>query len=424
MKKVILSRILCVLVIGVLILSGCQFMRDEKVSGTIDGTGLASENELQTSGNMDSENKQEPAEPEPSAEPEDVEISLVMVGDMLMHMGVVKSGFMEDGSRNYDHLFANVKELVEEADIAIVNQETILGGEELGFSGYPRFNSPYELGDAIADAGFNVVLHATNHTLDKGKDGILNCLTYWRETHPEIAVLGMQDSQELRDNIYVYEQDGVKIAILNYTYGTNGLSLPKDMPFAVNLLDKEAVKQDIEAAKELADFIVVCPHWGTEYSHSVSSYQKDWAKFFLENDVDLVIGAHPHVIEPIEWLEREDGHKMLVYYSLGNFVNATNSYESSVAHRMVGAMARVVIKKDGITGETYISQYGVEPLVNHYQYGKRHMSSYRLSDYTDELVRRSEAVDRDPAFSISFCYDLCERVFGEEFMNGMIPVEK
>ncbi len=426
LKKRALFSLLCIFSVSALLLSGCQFMAPEREAGNLHNEIMTpvSENASEASDGQSLDVSGVSEETPDFEEPQDTELSLVMVGDMLMHMGVVKSGYLEDGSRNYDHLFANVKDMVEEADIAIVNQETILGGEELGFSGYPRFNSPYEVGDAIADAGFNVVLHATNHTMDKGKDGVMNTLTFWRNNHPEIAVLGIQDSQELRDTIYVYEQDGMKIAILNYTYGTNGLSLPKDMPFAVNLLDKELVKQDLERAKELADFIVVCPHWGTEYSHSVSSYQKDWTSFFLENDVDLVIGAHPHVIEPVELLEREDGHRMLVYYSLGNFVNATNSYQDGVADRMVGAMAKVVITKDAKSGEVYISQYGVEPLVNHYQYGKGYMSSYKLSDYTDELVRKSEAVKRDSAFSLQFCYDLCTEVFGEELMNGMIYVER
>lgn len=355
--------------------------------------------------------------------PQDTSVSLVMVGDMLMHMGVVKSGYLEDGSRNYDHLFQNVEDLIKDADIAIVNQETILGGEDLNFTGYPRFNSPFEVGDAIVNAGFNVVLHATNHALDKDKQGILNCLSYWETNHPEIAVLGIQDKKQSQENIFVFEKNDIKIAILNYTYGTNGLPLPEDMPYCVNLLDKERVKNDLLKAKEIADFIVVCPHWGTEYSHSVSSYQKDWAQFFLDNDVDLVIGSHPHVIEPVELFEREDGHKMLVYYSLGNFVNATNSYKSNIADRMVGAMAKVKITKNGTTKETYISEYGIEPLINHYQYGVGYMSCYKLSDYTDELVQKSETINRDSRFSVSFSYDLCNEVFGEELMSKMITVE-
>ena len=290
-------------------------------------------------------------------------VNLIMVGDMLMHLRVTQSGKMEDGSYNYDAIFANVKEEIEKADLAIVNQEVILGGEELGFSGYPTFNTSYALGDAIAKAGFDVVLHATNHTMDKGKQGILNCSNYWKTNHPEIAVLGMYETEEESEEIYVYEQDGIKIAILNYTYGLNGLSKPSDMPFAVNLMEEDKMRSDIEKAKTLADFIVVCPHWGTEYRTTESDNQRMWCNFFSELGVDLVIGTHPHVIEPIEWITREDGTRMLVYYSLGNFINGTST-TGEVANRMVGGMAKVSIGRNP-EGEVGILNHDIEAMICH-----------------------------------------------------------
>jgi len=231
------------------------------------------------------------------------EVTLVMVGDMLMHTPVNETGVMEDGSIDFSHLFTYTKDWIKEADIAIVNQEVILGGEELGISGYPAFNTYYELGDALVEAGFDVVLHATNHALDKGKKGINNCFDYWENNHPEIAAHGIQDSWEEQEEVYVYEENGIRIAILNYTYGTNGIPLPEDMPFAVNLMDKEQMAEDIERAKQISDFVVVCPHWGTEYVLTESEYQKEYADFFLECGVDLVLGTHPHVIEPVKMME-------------------------------------------------------------------------------------------------------------------------
>ena len=145
------------------------------------------------------------------------EVTLVMVGDILMHMPVNNSGRLADGSRNFDHLFTYTKDMIEAADIAIVNQEVILGGPELGISGYPRFNTYYEVGDALVNAGFDVILHATNHSLDRGREGIENCLAFWEEHYPDIAVVGIYDSKEKQDEIYVCEQEGIKIAILNYT---------------------------------------------------------------------------------------------------------------------------------------------------------------------------------------------------------------
>jgi len=200
------------------------------------------------------------------------EVTLVMVGDILMHMPVNNSGRLADGSRNFDHLFTYTKDMIEAADIAIVNQEVILGGPELGISGYPRFNTYYEVGDALVNAGFDVILHATNHSLDRGREGIENCLAFWEEHYPDIAVVGIYDSKEKQDEIYVCEQEGIKIAILNYTYGTNGLPFPAGMPYAVNLLDRERIASDVARAKEIADFVVLCPHWGTEYQKKPSGY--------------------------------------------------------------------------------------------------------------------------------------------------------
>lgn len=280
-------------------------------------------------------------------------VSLVMVGDILFHTPVAESGVQKDGSYSYDALFMNVKDEIEAADIALVNQEVIIGGEELGISGYPSFNAPYELGDALKEAGFDVVLHATNHALDQGKKGVKNCLSYWERKYPEVAVLGIHQSQAAQDEIYVYEQDGIRIAILNYTYGTNGINMPSDMPYAVDLLEEEKVVADIKAAEEMADFTIVCPHWGTEYQLETSPEQERWTQIFLENGVDLVIGTHPHVIEPIEWMEREEDG-MLVYYSLGNFVNWTSSSGEGIANRMVGGMACVTIGKD-IDGDVFIT---------------------------------------------------------------------
>ena len=199
-------------------------------------------------------------------EPEHVD--LLMIGDMLIHQPVYKSGIMEDGSLNYDHFFENIEDDLAEAEIKIANQETILGGSELGFSSYPCFNSPQEIGDSEAKAGFNVKLHATNHSMDKGFTAINNTIEFWRNKYPNITMLGLNLNEEEQNNIYIYEQGDFKIALLNYTYGTNGIPLPGDKPYLVNVLDEEKVTRAITKAKEMADFVVVMPHWGTEYVYT------------------------------------------------------------------------------------------------------------------------------------------------------------
>ncbi len=350
--------------------------------------------------------------PTPIPEPESV--SIVMVGDILLHTPVEEAALQEDGSYSFATIFENLQEEIQAADLAIVNQEVILGGEELGISGYPAFNAPYAVGDALAEAGFDVICHGTNHALDKGKKGLNNCLTYWQENYPDIAVLGIHDSQQSQDDIYIYEQGNIRIAVLNYTYGTNGIALPQDMPYAVDLLEEENVTKAIQKAEEMADFTIVCPHWGTEYQLKQSSVQEKWARIFVENGADLVLGTHPHVIQPMEWVEDEEtGNEALIYYSLGNFVNWTSSSGEGIANRMVGGMAQVTVTLEN--DEVVISEYGVEPVVCHLEQGVNGVTVYPLSEYTRELAESNEIVKQDGAFSLEYCEELCEKVWNEYY---------
>lgn len=357
------------------------------------------------------------------------EITLVMIGDILLHTPVAESGLQENGSYDFSAVFAHTRDQISEADLALVNQEVILGGSELGVSGYPAFNAPYELGDALAASGFDVVLHATNHALDKGAKGITNCLAFWENSYPDIAVLGIHDSAEDQDEIYVYEQDGIKIAILNYTYGTNGIPLPEGMDYAVDeLLDLDRIAADLQRAEDLADFTIVCPHWGTEYRLTQDTNQELLAQFFWENGADLIFGTHPHVVEPVVWVNGEgtqtcdlteqdgflkgtdSGKGMLVYYSLGNFVNWTSGTGEGVANRMVGGMAKVTLEADE-EGTVSIKEYGIEPLICHVEAGKNGVTVYPLSDYTEELAEKNAIRLQDSSFSLQYCVQLIDDVF-------------
>lgn len=349
---------------------------------------------------------------ETTTTPPDVTVDIMMIGDILAHEGVYNSGLQADGTYNFDHLFKNIKSDISAADIRIVNQETILGGVELGLSGYPCFNSPYEIGVAEAKAGFNVILHATNHTLDKGLTGVENCLNFWKTNYPEMAVLGINETEEDYNDIYVYNKDGFKIAILNYTYGTNGIAIPASKPYIVNMLDVDKITQDVTKAKEIADMVVVCPHWGTEYVYEPDSNQKYWTNLFLKLGVDVVIGAHPHVMEPVETLTRDDGHQMVVYYSLGNFVSNQDKMT-----RMLGGMAKVTLVKSGTDNSCYIKQYSYTPIVTQKLFGTSLITSYKLSDYNDTLASEN-AIRKDSGnseFSLSYCQELCKLVFGDSY---------
>lgn len=418
-----------ILVLGMNFLTGCNFninaskdvdnsAKNTEIGDIRSGTENADAGEAVADSGSDTESvmetETEVAEPVYTGP----EISIIMVGDMLMHTPVEESAKQEDGTYSYDAIFANTVAEIQEADLAIVNQEVIIAGEKYGVSGYPAFNAPFELGHDLIEAGFDVICHGTNHALDQGKKGLNSCLSFWEENYPDVPVLGIHGSQEDQDEIYVYEQDGVKIAVLNFTYGINGIPLPSDMPYAVDMLEEEKVVAALTKAEELADFTVVCPHWGNEYELGVVNSQKKWTDIFLENGVDLVIGTHPHVIEPIELIwDEETGQSMLVYYSIGNFCNWTSSSGEGIANRMVGGMAQVTIGVDEL-GVPYIMEYGVEPVVCHLTEGTNGVSVYFLDDYTAELASQNEIIHQDANFSYDYCVELCDKVWGDLWRNG------
>ena len=275
--------------------------------------------------------------------------SLIMVGDALIHSSIYMDAKTSTGSYDFRPMLEKIKPIVSKYDLKYYNQETVLGGVELGLSNYPRFNSPYEVGDAFIDAGFNLVSLATNHTLDKGERGILNSRAYWNKQENVVAA-GSYSSKEERDKIIVSEKNGLTYAFLSYTTYTNGLIVPKGKEYLVNVYDKEKVKKDVEAYKDKVDVIMVAMHWGTEYVSYPTTAQKEIANYLASLGVNLIIGTHPHVIEPIEYIG-----DTLVIYSLGNFVSSQVGVE-----RLTGLMASLDIIKEEYHGETKITFDNIE----------------------------------------------------------------
>ncbi len=334
-------------------------------------------------------------------------VSLVAVGDNLIHNSVLKSGRINDSTYNFDRLFDVMRDDFQEADIAIINQETILGGDFRPYDGYPNFNSPNELGDAIVKSGFDVVLQASNHTLDVGTQGVLNCIEYWKK-QDDITYLGINDSQEERETIRVIERNGIRIALLNYTYGLNGRILPKDKPYLVNLIDTTMIKSDLEKAEILADFTIVFPHWGVEYVYKPNKEQTSLAKMMVRYGADLIIGTHPHVLQPIEWIETSNGNKALCYYSLGNYTSGQKA-----TPRVLGGMAKIELKR--INDSVFINNAGVIPLITHYEWvnGTSLHQTYKLSEYTERLEKRHSLNYYDSTFSVKTLKDLSEQIVKE-----------
>lgn len=300
--------------------------------------------------------------------------SLVMVGDALYHPGAYKDGLQSDGTYNYDKQFALITPIIKNYDLAYYNQETILGGKELGLSGYPCFNSPQEVGDAFINAGFNLVSLANNHTLDRGEKAILNSISYWRNKS-DVVTAGSYDSLADKNRSHIFEKNGITFGFLAYTYGTNGIPVPKGKEYLVNVFDKDIAKKEIAEIRDKVDVLLVAMHWGVEYTHKETSEQIEQAKFLNSLGVDVIIGSHPHVIEPIEYV-----NDTLVIYSLGNFISGQNGIE-----KRIGLMAALDINKTVEKDNTVIEINNIKgDLVYTYHNGSyanyRIIPFYKLTD--------------------------------------------
>ncbi|MFC6040687.1 CapA family protein [Paenisporosarcina macmurdoensis] len=273
---------------------------------------------------------------------------LVAVGDILLHQPVYHDAATAQGGYDFSSMFTKVQPYLEEADIAVANQETMIGGAELGLSSYPLFNSPYEIGDALKETGIDVVTIANNHTLDKGEKAIVNAITYWDSIG--MTYTGAFKSEEDRDTIRTVIENGISFSFLSYSYGTNGLPVPEDKPYLINLIDLSLIKQDVEAAKALSDVVVVSMHWGIEYESVPNQTQLDLANELSTMGVDIIIGHHPHVLQPMDWIERADGSRTFVMYSLGNFLSSQEGVE-----RLTGGIGGVEITKTAYPGKSVIS---------------------------------------------------------------------
>lgn len=286
------------------------------------------------------------------------DVSLIAVGDNLIHSSLYKDANRHANYNGYDFkpMLTYIKEIVTNYDIGYFNQETILGGTELGLSDYPTFNSPYEVGDAMIDAGFNLVSLATNHTVDRGKKAVENSCAYWK-LQSNVLTAGSYCSDEERNEIRIAEKNNITYTMLNYTYGTNGMPVVNDYlvnvwPTNLDINDpsrdtkyqnyKEQVKEDIERVRDKVDVLIVAMHWGVEYTHNPTEYEKDMANYLASLGVDVIIGTHPHVIQPVTWID-----DTLVIYSLGNFISAQyQNYSTCTNYKCtVGLMTSFKIEK-------------------------------------------------------------------------------
>ncbi len=300
-------------------------------------TKLSKQTEEILSANTQDANSTEVSSTPEIDEPEPITFTLTAIGDVMCHNTQYWDAYQkETNTYDFSYVFDDIKFDIQKSDISVASLETCFAGEERGYSNYPTFNSPDSLAYSLKDIGIDVLSTAGNHCLDMGFDGLSRTIDVLNKA--DISHLGTYKTQEERDKILFKYTKGLKVAFINYTYGTNGIPVPSDKPYCVNLIDKDLIKKDIESAKsQNADVIVACMHWGTEYQTSPNNEQKDLADFLFQNGVNIILGNHPHVLQPFEkrTVTLEDGSTQdgFIIYALGNFIcdqNAENTRNSII----------------------------------------------------------------------------------------------
>ena len=311
--------------------------------------------------------------------------SVIAVGDNLYHQSLIDAGVSEDGTWNYDKIYTHITDAIKDADIRMIDQETVFTTDHDNVSSYPSFATPTEVGDAIIKAGFNVVESANNHIDDFGEGFLTDTLNFWKTNYPDVTLIGIHDSQEDADTVKIREVNGIRIAFLDYTYGTNvGGIEGKD--YMIDMIRKDKITTMIQKAKQQADCIIFVAHWGTEDETMPNEYEKQWAAYLMEQGVNVIIGGHPHVLQPYGRLTDDKGNETVVFYSLGNFVSTHQKLEE-----LLGGMAKFTIQKTVKDGKTSVKILTptVEPLVMHYNSDSGEFGPYMLSDYTEELASQN-----------------------------------
>jgi len=376
-KKIVIKIALILFLIGTIIIG----------SIVINEQLLKEKNKQDNNKDLEVETKKE--------EEKNYKATLIAVGDNLIHSTVYNDAHENANYNGYDFkpMLTYIKEIVTKYDIGYYNQETILGGTELGLSNYPNFNSPQEAGDGMIDAGFNLVSLATNHTVDSGKKAVLNSCEYWNN-QKEVLASGSYCSEEERNKIKIAEANNITYTMLNYTYGTNGMPVEND--YLVNVwptnlsinnpsIDteyqnyKEQVKEDIQKVRDKVDVLIVAMHWGVEYTHTPTEYEKDMAEYLSSLGVDIIIGTHPHVVQPVTWID-----DTLVIYSLGNFLSAQYQNQGTCSYYKctVGLMTNLTIEKTIKGDTTEIKITNVEnDLIYHY-YNQSTWRDYKVIPFS------------------------------------------
>ena len=355
-----------------------QIQTEEEIL-TLPVPGKSKKTEVSSAGNTDA--SETALIPEKTPEPVYEKISFIGCGDNIVYYGNVRDAqkLAKDGEKyNFRPTYDEVKSIIENADIAFINQETVMA-EGVALSYYPRFNSPREVGTNLLDVGYDVINIANNHMLDKGDTGLASTIEFWKSQ--DCLMIGGYENISDYDTVRFLEKNGIKTAFLSYTYATNGINKSASSPLAIPYIKDEDITRQIAKAKEECEFIIVSVHWGDEGAFKPNAEQKRVAQLIADCGADVIIGHHPHVIQPVEWLNGKDGNKTLCVYSLGNF-----AAEQSYAYNMVGGIISFdIVSKDN--GKPYIENPVFTPTVFHFDSGFYNNRVYLLKNYTEELVK-------------------------------------
>lgn len=359
-----------VVLLGVSVLLGaCQTNQDD-----LQGTASSSDTAVSST---DSGSNDEAAPPEETI----TDIQISAVGDIMMHTGQIEDGYdAQTESYDFKHVFEEVKPVIEDADLALANLETTLAGSDLPYAGYPLFNAPDEVADALAYAGFDTIVTANNHSLDTRPEGLTRTVQMIREKGLDAVgtYTGEEDSRVLLKDV-----EGIEIAIIGYTEHANGLAgqySSEELDSMINIIDEEQILSDIEEAKTLdPDLILAFMHWGNEYADEPNELQTTYAELLTREGVDIILGSHPHVIQRSEFME-VDGNESFVAYSLGNFVS--NQRRESLGDGFEptedGVIVNLDIQKNEATDETTLQNVEFVPTWVHRSSGDQSQFTYRI----------------------------------------------
>ncbi len=352
-------------------------------------------------------------------EPEFTTVSIAATGDNLIHAAIYKQAARRstDGGYDFGYAYENVVPLIRSADMAIINQETLICNDLYEPSTYPRFNSPTALGDHMLDIGFDVFTIANNHTLDKNEDGLIACLDYW-DSRENAIVAGAYRNSEDRADIRTGEFEGITFSFLSYTEYLNGLYLPEGSELEIgDAFDVDTIIAEITEAKKISDVCIVALHWGVENSDIISDYQRSTAKQLVEAGADIIIGNHPHVLRDIEEIEREDGSIALCAYSLGNFIST-----QSVGQNLIGGILNfdVTMRVDENADRNQrpiIDNIEFIPVITHYEdENKQNVRLYPLDMYTRELAD-SHGVKSMSKFGYEYIFDILDKNISDKYLD-------